>query len=65
MCVDCGARATTSDHAPVSRRDLIAAGVTDPDADRYLQARCTPCHSRRTAAVDGGFGNPIHPGAPG
>jgi 5-methylcytosine-specific restriction protein A len=64
MCVDCGRPATTADHAPVSRRDLVAAGVTDPDADRFLQSRCTPCHSRRTATVDGGFGNPIRPGTP-
>jgi 5-methylcytosine-specific restriction endonuclease McrA len=43
----------------VSRRDLVEAGVVDPDADQWLQARCTPCHSKRTATVDGGFGHPI------
>jgi 5-methylcytosine-specific restriction protein A len=58
FCVDCGKPATQTDHAPVSRRDLVAAGVVDPDADQWLQGRCTPCHSKRTVEVDGGFGNP-------
>ena len=57
-CIDCGAPSTVSDHAPVARRDLVARGVPDPDADEHLQPRCAPCHNRRTVAVDGGFGNP-------
>jgi 5-methylcytosine-specific restriction enzyme A len=66
-CADCGAPATVADHDPVSRRDLVAAGAPDPDADRHLKARCKPCHDRRTASQDGGFGNPRgrtppHPG---
>lgn len=56
ICVDCGAPSTDADHAPVSRRDLIARGVADPDAWEHLQARCHPCHSRRTVLVDGGWG---------
>jgi 5-methylcytosine-specific restriction protein A len=55
-CVDCGAPATVADHAPVSRRDLIAQGVHDPDDERYLQARCGPCHGRATASREGIFG---------
>jgi 5-methylcytosine-specific restriction protein A len=68
-CVDwpapgCQRRSTTADHDPVSRRQLVAAGVTDPDADRYLKPRCTPCHSRRTVAVDGGLGHEVRTAFP-
>ena len=64
ICVDwpapgCNRRSTTADHDPVSRRQLVEAGVVNPDADEWLKPRCTPCHSRRTAAVDGGLGHPI------
>lgn len=55
-CVDCGRPAVISDHAPTPRRVLVAAGVTDPDADRYLQGRCRSCDSRRRVAVEGAFG---------
>ena len=55
-CLDCGGSATVADHAPVSRRELIARGEAHPDAHRHLQPRCASCHSRRTVAVDGGFG---------
>jgi 5-methylcytosine-specific restriction protein A len=55
-CVDCGAPATEADHAPVSRRALVAAGVEHPDADEHLQARCRPCHSRRGALEEHTFG---------
>lgn len=60
-CIDCGAPATVSDHAPISRQELVAMGVEDPDADEHLQPRCGPCHSRRTALYDGGFGHPVRP----
>jgi 5-methylcytosine-specific restriction protein A len=56
-CVDCGATATVADHAPRSRRALIADGVLDPDELRYLQARCKPCHDRRTALSDFRWGD--------
>jgi 5-methylcytosine-specific restriction protein A len=56
-CIDCGAPSTDADHAPTSRRDLLAQGVDDPDDWQYLQPRCHPCHSRKTAAVDGGWGH--------
>lgn len=62
FCVDCGQPATTPDHDPVPRRVLVAQGVPDPDADQYLRARCTPCHSRKTVAVDGGLGRPVGAG---
>lgn len=31
-------------------------------AERNLQALCQTCHSRKTAATDGGFGNQRRPG---
>jgi 5-methylcytosine-specific restriction enzyme A len=54
-CVDCGDPAVVSDHAPRSRRELEAAGVTDPDADQYLQARCRRCDARRRVTVEHAF----------
>jgi len=51
-CEDCPAPATDVDHVP-SRRLLVAMGVTDPDADQYLHARCHRCHSSKTAREDG------------
>jgi 5-methylcytosine-specific restriction enzyme A len=48
-CALCGRAATIPDHHPRSRRDLVAAGVADPDADEHLRPLCGPCHSRETA----------------
>jgi len=56
VCEDCGAPATDADHDP-ARRVLIAAGVADPDDERFLHARCHRCHSVKTVRVDGGFGH--------
>jgi 5-methylcytosine-specific restriction protein A len=55
-CVLCGQPATDADHYPVSRRQLLAQGVADPDADQHLRACCRSCHSRSTVRHDGGFG---------
>lgn len=50
MCVlGCGRPATVADHWPTSRRDLLAQGVTDPDAPHRMRGICQPCHSRETA----------------
>jgi 5-methylcytosine-specific restriction endonuclease McrA len=40
-------------------RELFALGLADgdPDSDENLQGMCKPCHSAKTAAEDGGFGN--------
>lgn len=57
-CADCGQPATTPDHDPVPRVELVRRGVPDPDAWHRLVPRCTPCHSKRTVAEDGGFGRP-------
>jgi 5-methylcytosine-specific restriction protein A len=48
-CVLCGRFATVADHYPRSRRQLVAAGVRDPDADHLLRALCRDCHNRQTA----------------
>jgi 5-methylcytosine-specific restriction enzyme A len=50
VCVVCHVQqATVSDHYPVSRRDLVALGVSDPDAPFRMRGLCAPCHSRATA----------------
>lgn len=54
-CERCGAPATDVDHDP-PLADLVAAGVADPHADRWLHSLCHSCHSRKTATQDGGFG---------
>lgn len=48
ICVLCGGLANVADHYPVSRRDLVARGVRDPDADHRLRALCAPCHRVET-----------------
>lgn len=48
-CALCGRAATIPDHHPRSRRQLVAAGVTDPDADRHLRPLCDTCHRTETA----------------
>lgn len=50
VCIDCGAPATDADHEVPRLRG-------GSDADENLRARCHRCHSRKTAQVDGGFGN--------
>ena len=47
----CGARATVVDHI-VAKRD----GGTDHPSN--LRSLCRTCHNSKTAAHDGGFGNP-------
>ena len=49
-CVDCGNRATEVDHAIP-----LANGGTNDESN--LRSRCKSCHSRKTARLDGGFGN--------
>lgn len=48
-CVICGRLSNVPDHWPISRRDLVAAGVLDPDQDQHVRALCKPCHDRQTA----------------
>lgn len=49
----CGDPATVADHYPLSRRELLAAGVTDPDTIDRLRGLCASCHSRATATTPG------------
>jgi len=49
VCALCSAPSTVPDHWPVKRRDLVAAGVSDPDADHRLRPLCTECHNSETA----------------
>lgn len=49
ICALCPHPAKVADHYPRSRRQLIADGVRDPDADAYLRPLCTNCHNKETA----------------
>jgi 5-methylcytosine-specific restriction protein A len=70
-CALCPAPAEVPDHWPISRRDLVARGVTNPDADERLRPLCTSCHNRATGRNQPGGWNawptrkrekPPHPG---
>lgn len=50
----CGYAATVVDHRKPHNGDLGLLYAWD-----NLQAMTKPCHDRKTAAKDGGFGNPI------
>jgi len=45
----CLAPSTVADHYPRSRRELVDAGVPDPDALVNLRGLCASCHSKSTA----------------
>lgn len=57
-CIEpsCDRPAEVADHDPVTRAELVRRGDPDPDAWHHLVPRCGPCHSRKTALLDGGFG---------
>lgn len=56
FCRLCPAVATVADHWPLSRRELAAQGVHDPDAPHRLRPLCAPCHSKETVVNQpGGF----------
>lgn len=57
ICVACGGVATVADHHPLSRRELLARGVPDPDADHRLRPLCETDHNRSTAASQPGGWN--------
>lgn len=49
VCVACEHQpATVADHHPISRRDLLTAGL-DPDDPARGRGLCKPCHDRETA----------------
>lgn len=58
VCVICHvAPATVADHYPISRKELLALGVSDPDAPARMRGVCAPCHGRETAAHQPGGWN--------
>lgn len=57
ICALCGRPSQVPDHWPTSRVELIAAGVTDPDAWHRLRPLCTPCHNSETAVHQPGGWN--------
>lgn len=49
VCVVCGVEPSTeADHWPMSRKELIAAGL-DPNDPRHGRGLCKRCHSSETA----------------
>ena len=44
----CAGTATVADHYPLSRRELVEAGL-NPNNPKYGRALCKPCHDRETA----------------
>ncbi len=57
FCRLCQSVATVADHWPRSRRELVAMGVRDPDAEHRLRPLCAPCHGKETAASQPGGWN--------
>jgi len=53
LCVECYAQGIVTPATHVDHRD----GDDGNDAWDNLQSLCAPCHSRKTATQDGGFGN--------
>lgn len=52
----CGQPSRVADHHPRERKDLVAAGVPDPDAPHRMRGICGGCHNRKTGAtVPGGW----------
>lgn len=49
ICELDGAIASVADHYPLSRRELLARRVSDPDADHRLRPLCASCHNKETA----------------
>lgn len=47
--VPCLRPATTADHWPLSRRELVARGM-DPNDPKHGRALCSSCHSKETAS---------------
>jgi 5-methylcytosine-specific restriction enzyme A len=55
-CKLCPRPATIADHWPRTRKQLLRAGVTDPDLDIYLRPLCPPCHNHASGlATPGGL----------
>ena len=55
LCVVCETRGETVAAQHVDHKVARASGGTDDQSN--LQSLCWPCHSRKTALEDGGFGH--------
>lgn len=53
----CVAPATVADHYPETKAELVARGVTDPDALHRLRGLCGSCHGKHTARTSPGGWN--------
>lgn len=53
----CTEPSTVADHYPEERRDLVAAGIPNPDAPHRMRGICAGCHNRKTAATAPGGWN--------
>lgn len=53
----CGEPSSVSDHYPHERKELVAAGVPDPDAPHRMRGVCSGCHNRKTGATTPGGWN--------
>lgn len=66
LCLEQGRRTPSAhaDHWPRTRRELLQLGL-NPNDPKHGRGLCGPCHSRATAAHDGGYGNPNERSTPG
>ncbi|MFJ9429613.1 HNH endonuclease [Streptomyces sp. NPDC101490] len=53
-CVLCDQPSKVADHFPLSRKELVKRGVSDPNAHEYLRALCVRCHNRETGRNQAG-----------
>ena len=51
----CGQTSRHADHWPMSRRELVAAGL-DPNGPQHGRGLCHSCHSKETARTPGQAG---------
>ncbi len=52
QCSVCGSLDRCQTDHVIPRQLLAAAGINDPDADRWLQTLCLRCHAVKTRRVD-------------
>lgn len=52
LCEELGlsVKATVADHWPMSRKELVAAGESDPDQTKYLRPLCRGHHNARASS---------------
>ncbi len=52
---NCDGVTRVADHAPITRRELVAQGDPDPDGWQHLQPLSLSCHGWKTVLHDGGW----------